>query len=153
MRDAQRTYLPHTIAHVFNCIFTPEKVQEQINSGKIFFEEEKLEQEKSKKKSKKSKQTPSEKLSPISSTSQSLWSRLKEIALKRYQYELPQNVLRNLKFNTLSALRDICQRTGIIVRMRDYNFQKTEVKNYADFDFGVNDVIDIQPIVKNIQVK
>ncbi len=37
--------------------------------------------------------------------------------------------------------------------MRDYNFQKVDVKNYADFDFCVNDVVDIQPIVKNILVK
>jgi hypothetical protein len=47
-------------------------------------------------------------------------------------------------------MRDICQRTGIIVKLRDYNFQKTDVKNYSDFDFSVNDVVDIQPVVKNI---
>jgi hypothetical protein len=56
-----------------------------------------------------------------------------------------------MKYNVLSALRDVCLRTGVVLQLKDYSFNK-DVKNYSDLPFCFEDVVDILPILKNIEV-
>ena len=77
---------------------------------------------------------------------------MKTIALKRYGHALSINDAFELKFNKISILRDVCQQVGLVLRERDYNFPNTEVKKYAELPFDVEDIVDIAPVIKFIDV-
>ena len=54
MKNAKATYLPYHISHFLNCVFNTSKNIDQLNTGKIKFEQDKSESL-GKKKNKKNK--------------------------------------------------------------------------------------------------
>lgn len=78
--------------------------------------------------------------------------RVKTIAEKRYGHALVFTEAFDLKFNKISMIRDLCQQVGLILREKDYEFPNVEVKKYGELPFAVEDVADIHPVIKFLEV-
>ncbi len=136
MRDAPRTLFPHAVAHLLNCLFANEKQKSLLNDKKIRFELEQPDLEQGKKKANKNKkQQPKVDNSVLSHTPSEIWSRVQEIAKKRYGHELKSFPGYAMKFSRLATLRDICLRTGLVLQLKEYKFDQADTKKYSDLPF------------------
>ncbi|GER39391.1 clustered mitochondria protein homolog [Striga asiatica] len=76
----------------------------------------------------------------LSITTDSLWSDIQEFAKLKYQFELPEDARQRVK--KISVIRNLCQKTGITIAARHYDFD-------ASTPFEVSDILNIQPVVKH----
>ncbi|XP_068641085.1 clustered mitochondria protein-like isoform X2 [Aristolochia californica] len=73
-------------------------------------------------------------------SSDSLWSDVQEFAKSKYRFELPEDV--RLRVKKISAIRNLCQKAGIVITARKYNLE-------AASPFETSDVLNLQPVVKH----
>eukprot|EP01125_Pyxidicula_operculata_P015596 TRINITY_DN5317_c0_g1_i1.p1 TRINITY_DN5317_c0_g1~~TRINITY_DN5317_c0_g1_i1.p1 ORF type:complete len:1208 (-),score=310.68 TRINITY_DN5317_c0_g1_i1:16-3639(-) len=69
-----------------------------------------------------------------------LWHEIRQKVTDSYGYTLPELVVPEIF--TLKTLRSICQKVGIQLRVREYDFS-------SEYPFNVNDVVRLYPIVKH----
>lgn len=73
-------------------------------------------------------------------SSETLWSDLKEFAKLKYQFVLPEDA--RLWVKKVSVMRNLCQKVGISVAARKYDFN-------AATPFQTSDILNLQPVVKH----
>ncbi|KAE8677489.1 Clustered mitochondria protein [Hibiscus syriacus] len=73
-------------------------------------------------------------------SSESLWSEISEFAKLKYQFELPEDARSRVK--KISVLRNLCQKVGITIAARNYDFN-------AATPFHTSDILNLQPVVKH----
>ncbi|XP_010523680.1 PREDICTED: clustered mitochondria protein [Tarenaya hassleriana] len=73
-------------------------------------------------------------------SSDMLWSDIQEFAKHKYQFELPEDS--RIRAKTISVLRNLCQKVGISVATRKYDFS-------AALPFETSDILDLRPVVKH----
>nr|VDD11346.1 unnamed protein product [Brassica rapa] len=69
-----------------------------------------------------------------------LWSEIQEFAKAKYEFELPE--LSRTTAKKVHVLRNLCQKVGISVAARKYDFE-------ASSPFDATDVLDLRPVVKH----
>ncbi|KAK8622175.1 hypothetical protein V6N13_097799 [Hibiscus sabdariffa] len=73
-------------------------------------------------------------------SSESLWSEIQKFAKLKYQFELPEDARSRVK--KISVLRNLCQKVGITIAARKYDFNATTL-------FHTSDILNLQPVVKH----
>ncbi|MED6210895.1 hypothetical protein PIB30_068406, partial [Stylosanthes scabra] len=73
-------------------------------------------------------------------SSDSLWSEIREFAMVKYEFELPEDARSRVK--KISVLRNFCQKVGISVAARRYDLNSAT-------PFQTSDVLDLCPVVKH----
>lgn len=73
-------------------------------------------------------------------SSGTLWTDIQEFAKIKYQFELPDDAQSRVK--KVSAMRNFCQKVGITIAARKYDFN-------ASIPFQTSDILDLQPVVKH----
>ncbi|CAM6110974.1 unnamed protein product [Calypogeia fissa] len=73
-------------------------------------------------------------------TSKLVWIDIRECVKFKYQFELPTDILP--KICKISTFRDLCQKVGVMLAARDYNFDTKE-------PFQISDILDLQAVVKH----
>ncbi len=76
----------------------------------------------------------------FSYTSSSLWTTIYQSVQERFQYDLPEDI--RSKLSTLSTLRNFCQKMGITIASKDYEFG-------SEHPFQPEDILDLYPVVKH----
>ncbi len=91
-----------------------------------------------------------------------VWKRLKEICQKRYLYELPEKIQDFRPFQypltKLATLRDVCLSTGIVLECKKYDLidspvraqDSSKLKKQSSLPFQSSDIFDTIPIVKHL---
>ncbi|KAL1199844.1 Clustered mitochondria protein [Cardamine amara subsp. amara] len=69
-----------------------------------------------------------------------LWSDIQEFAKAKYDFELPE--LSRTTAKKISVLRNLCQKVGISVAARKYDFSATS-------PFETSDILDLRPVIKH----
>jgi len=83
-------------------------------------------------------------------SSRTLWTQIAEEAAAQYHYEIKlenseEKLFSKLKLRKLTLLRSFCQKNGVQINLREYNFkQKT---------FHEDDILNMYPIVKHVPTK
>ncbi|XP_051144780.1 clustered mitochondria protein-like isoform X2 [Andrographis paniculata] len=150
LRDTEDHDLGHAIAHLFNCFLgkvetvsarggaksTPSKTHRKVNA------EHAASRKSSKGQSKVRSGALLRKKQSLSTsmTSESLWTDISEFAKLKYQFDLPEDARDRVK--KISVIRNLCQKVGITIAARTYNFD-------AVAPFQVADILNIQPVVKH----
>ncbi|GBG58709.1 hypothetical protein CBR_g110 [Chara braunii] len=73
-------------------------------------------------------------------TSELVWGDIKEGVKFKYQFELPDGVRSSMR--KLSALRSFCQKMGVTIAAREYNFE-------SEAPLAISDILDLHPVVKH----
>ncbi|KAF3773225.1 Clustered mitochondria protein, partial [Nymphaea thermarum] len=73
-------------------------------------------------------------------TSEVVWSGIEDFAKHKYQFTLPDDA--KLQVRKVSTIRNLCQKLGISIAARKYDFDAT-------CPFQTSDVMDLQPVVKH----
>ncbi|KAL1157674.1 hypothetical protein V6Z11_A08G171600 [Gossypium hirsutum] len=73
-------------------------------------------------------------------SSESLWSEIQKFAKLKYQFELPEDA--RLRVKKISVLRNMCQKVGITIAARKYDFNTA-------MPFHTSDILNLQPVVKH----
>ncbi|KAF7824516.1 clustered mitochondria protein [Senna tora] len=78
--------------------------------------------------------------SNMNMSSEALWSDIQEFAMVKYKFVLPEDAKSQVK--KISVLRNLCQKVGITIAARKYDFNSTA-------PFQISDVLDLRPVVKH----
>jgi protein TIF31 len=87
-----------------------------------------------------------------------LYSRITHLVKKRYNYELPQNMVdlewRKSYNNKIAFLRDFCLKLGLKVHSKDYELEETKdgQKDINVLPFTEADVAELVPMIKNFDI-
>ncbi|CAI8596196.1 unnamed protein product [Vicia faba] len=73
-------------------------------------------------------------------SSDSLWTEIKEFAMVKYEFELPEDARSHVK--KISVIRNLCLKVGITVAARKYDLS-------SPTPFQTSDVFDLRPVVKH----
>ncbi|GLT84166.1 hypothetical protein SLE2022_024130 [Rubroshorea leprosula] len=73
-------------------------------------------------------------------SSETLWSDIQEFSKVKYEFELADGARSRAK--KMSVLRNLCQKVGITIAARKYDFN-------AATPFQTSDILDLQPVVKH----
>ena len=92
-------------------------------------------------------------------TPQEIWEKITNIANKRYSYELTKKWEDfsglNLPFNKIAILRDFCINVGLQIKGKSFEIFENENKvfsKYCELPFCTDDIINIVPIQKSIEI-
>ncbi|XP_044493286.1 clustered mitochondria protein-like isoform X2 [Mangifera indica] len=147
LRDIEDHDLGPAIAHFLNCFFgSCQNVGGKVAANSMQSRTQKKDHAslgKSSKgqarwKSKASARKPHS--SYVSISSETIWSDLEEFAKLKYQFELPEDA--RLRVKKVSVLRNLCQKVGISIAARKYDFN-------AATPFQTSDILNLQPVVKH----
>jgi protein TIF31 len=69
-----------------------------------------------------------------------LWSDIQEFAKAKYEFELPE--LSRTTAKKVSVLRNLCQKVGVSIAARKYDFS-------ANTPFETSDILDLRPVIKH----
>lgn len=144
LAETDSSSLAKVVAHFFNCFLGVESKGKKVNAAK----------------KKKKKSGPKAKLSAASLTHSSLWSAIHQQVQERFQYELPDNIRNTLSVippsdvtkainftdGRIPVLRNLCQKVGIQILSRDYDFS-------LETPFQHEDILDLFPVVKHLHPK
>jgi len=138
--------LSSSISHFLNCLLsscpTPScTVPDQIHK--------KRSRNKSKKSSKVSPLTPTDSVEWANLTPKILWQQIKTEAKSYFDWNLPidniDSFLEIIKLTKLNLMRSFCQKTGVQVMLREYQFDNKSVQTFTE-----DDIVNMYPIVKHI---
>lgn len=73
-------------------------------------------------------------------SSDTLWAEIKEFAVVKYEFELPEDARSRVK--KISVIRNLCLKVGITVAARKYDLS-------SPTPFQTSDVFDLRPVVKH----
>ena len=135
-----------SISHFLNCLLsscpTPScTVPDQIHK--------KRNRNKSKKSTKASPLTPTDSVEWANLTPKALWTQIKNEAKGYFDWNLPcdniDSFVEMIKLSKLTLLRSFCQKTGVQVLLREFQFDNKTVQTFSE-----EDVVNMYPIVKHI---
>jgi len=138
--------LSSSISHFLNCLLSscPAPactVPDQIHK--------KRSRNKSKKSSKVSPLTPTDSVEWANLTPKILWQQIKTEAKSYFDWNLPidniDSFLEIIKLTKLNLMRSFCQKTGVQVMLREYQFDNKSVQTFTE-----DDIVNMYPIVKHI---
>merc|ERR1719282_2074732 len=138
--------LSSSISHFLNCLLsscpTPScTVPDQIHK--------KRSRNKSKKSSKVSPLTPTDSVEWANLTPKILWQQIKTEAKSYFDWNLPidniDSFLEIIKLTKLNLMRSFCQKTGVQVLLKEYQFDNKTVQTFSE-----DDIVNMYPIVKHI---
>jgi len=138
--------LSSSISHFLNCLLsscpTPScTVPDQIHK--------KRSRNKSKKSSKVSPLTPTDSVEWANLTPKLLWQQIKTEAKSYFDWNLPidniDSFLEIIKLTKLNLMRSFCQKTGVQIMLREYQFDNKSVQTFTE-----DDIVNMYPIVKHI---
>jgi len=138
--------LSGSISHFLNCLLsscpTPScTVPDQIHK--------KRNRSKSKKSTKTSPLTPTDSVEWANLTPKTLWTQIKNEAKGYFDWNLPcdniDSFIELSKLSKLTLLRSFCQKTGVQVMLKEYQFDNKTVQTFSE-----EDVVNMYPIVKHI---
>lgn len=138
--------LSSSISHFLNCLLsscpTPScTVPDQIHK--------KRSRNKSKKSAKVSPLTPTDSVEWANLTPKILWQQIKTEAKSYFDWNLPidniDSFLEIIKLTKLNLMRSFCQKTGVQVMLREYQFDNKSVQTFTE-----DDIVNMYPIVKHI---
>ncbi|MCO5608325.1 hypothetical protein L7F22_062531 [Adiantum nelumboides] len=72
--------------------------------------------------------------------SELIWKDIQEAVKFKYQFDLPDDALSKVK--KISSIRNICQKVGVTLAARKYDFD-------APIPFGTSDILDLHAVVKH----
>merc|ERR1712079_609998 len=135
-----------SISHFLNCLLsscpTPAcTVPDQIHKKRSW--------NKSKKTSKVSPLAPTDSVEWANLTPKTLWQQIKNEAKSYFDWNLPcdniDSFVEMIKLSKLTLLRSFCQKTGVQVPLREFQFDNKTVQTFSE-----EDVVNMYPIVKHI---
>lgn len=139
--ETESSYLAPAVSHFLNCLFgTPTK---RTTSSQT---------KKKKKKKQITKVYPKYLLlfthlnfqkikgTVFQQTHETLWNQLKKSVSDRFQYEIKEEERQNI--NVIPTLRNFCQKMGIKLSAKEYDFSLSE-------PFQIEDILDLYPVVKH----
>jgi len=138
--------LSSSISHFLNCLLsscpTPScTVPDQIHK--------KRSRNKSKKSSKVSPLTPTDSVEWANLTPKTLWQQIRNEAKSYFDWNLSvdniDSFLEIIKLTKLNLMRSFCQKTGVQVMLREYQFDNKTVQTFSE-----DDIVNMYPIVKHI---
>merc|ERR1719295_896490 len=138
--------LSGSISHFLNCLLsscpTPScTVPDQIHK--------KRNKNKSKKSTKTSPLAPTDSVEWANLTPKSLWSQIKAEAKSYFDWNLTADnidaFIELSKLSKLTLLRSFCQKTGVQVLLKEYQFDNKTVQTFTE-----DDIVNLYPIVKHI---
>ncbi|KAJ0038996.1 hypothetical protein Pint_24071 [Pistacia integerrima] len=150
LRDIEDHDLGPALAHFFNCFFgSCQTVGGKVAATSMQSRTQKKDQASHQSAGKSSKgqarwkskaSATKHHSSYMNISSESLWSDLKEFAKSKYQFELPEDA--RLRVKKVSVMRNLCQKVGISIAARKYDFN-------AATPFQTSDILNLQPVVKH----
>lgn len=150
LRETEDHDLGPTIAHLFNCFFgSCQAVRGKVAANNVQSRNQMKDHAGHPSSSKSSRGQARWKgraaarkhhSSYMNVSSETLWSDLKEFAKLKYQFELPEDA--RLRVKKVSVMRNLCQKVGISVAARKYDFN-------AAAPFETSDILNLQPVVKH----
>merc|ERR1719295_714061 len=135
-----------SISHFLNCLLsscpTPScTVPDQIHK--------KRNRNKSKKSTKASPLAPTDSVEWANLTPKTLWAQIKNEAKSYFDWNLPCDNIDSFvelsKLSKLTLLRSFCQKTGVQIMLREYQFENKTVQTFSE-----EDIVNMYPIVKHI---
>jgi len=135
-----------SISHFLNCLLSscPSPVctvPDQIHK--------KRSRNKSKKTAKVNPLTPTDSVEWASLTPKTLWAQIKAEAKAYFDWNLPVEsvdaFVELIKLSKTSLLRSFCQKTGVQVMLREFQFDNKAVQTFSE-----EDIVNMYPIVKHI---
>jgi len=138
--------LSGSISHFLNCLLsscpTPScTVPDQIHK--------KRNKNKSKKSTKTSPLAPTDSVEWANLTPKTLWAQIKNEAKSYFDWNLPCDNIDSFvelsKLSKLTLLRSFCQKTGVQVLLKEYQFDNKTVQTFSE-----EDIVNMYPIVKHI---
>lgn len=153
LQNVNSAYVSSAIAHFLNCYLSSfTKSATPLTNGT---QNGQIETKKKKKNQKgKSRTSGGENASNdwAQLTQKSLWNQINEEASLHYAFNLTYESIDDLftkyKLRKLTLLKNICQKNGIQMLLREYNF---DTKNKETFN--EEDIINLYPIVKHVPPK
>ena len=138
--------LSGSISHFLNCLLsscpTPScTVPDQIHK--------KRNRSKSKKSTKTSPLAPTDSVEWANLTPKTLWAQIKNEAKGYFDWNLPcdniDSFIELIKLSKLTLMRSFCQKTGVQVLLKEYQFDNKTVQTFSE-----EDIVNMYPIVKHI---
>ncbi|KAL3680571.1 hypothetical protein R1sor_023527 [Riccia sorocarpa] len=96
--------------------------------------------ESDKSKTESQEKKPESRPSYLCITAKLVWIDIRECVKFKYQFELPEDA--RSKICKVSTFRDLCQKVGVMLAARDYNFS-------SKAPFQITDILDLQAVVKH----
>ncbi|KAB5541065.1 hypothetical protein DKX38_014039 [Salix brachista] len=149
LRDTDDNDLGPAISHFFNCFFgSCQAVGTKVSANGLHSRATKKEQSGNQSSGKsprgqtrwKGASARKNQSSYMNVSSEILWSDIQELAVLKYQFELPKDARSHVK--KVSVIRNLCQKMGITIAARKYDLN-------AAMPFQLSDILNIQPVVKH----
>ena len=161
-------YYGEAIAHIFNLVFSSNKIIQKLENKGTPQEDENTEKKQTSASEQKEplnlfvpitlnlpESTFRKNLSKLLQYKLSdVWQRIREICRKRYLFDLPEQVEDFEPFKhpltKIATLRDVCLSTGIVLECKDYAVMSSKLNRSDSLPFKPEDINDLIPIVKHL---
>jgi len=138
--------LAGSVSHFMNCLLSscpnptavvPDQMHKRRNRNK------------SKRTTKQSPLTPTDSVEWVNLTPKTLWAQIREEAKAYFNWTLNfdnvDSLVENFGINKATLLRSFCQKTGVQILLREYQFDNKSVQSFTE-----DDIVNMYPIVKHI---
>jgi len=139
--------LSSSISHFLNCLLSscptpactvPDQIHKRRNRNKS-----------KKTSSKQSPLAPTDSVEWANLTPKTLWQQIKNEAKSYFDWNLQvdniDSFIELIKLTKLNLLRSFCQKTGVQIMLREYQFDNKAVQTFSE-----DDIVNMYPIVKHI---
>merc|ERR1719282_848720 len=138
--------LAGSVSHFMNCLLSSCPNPSAVVPDQMH---KKRSRNKSKKSAKQSPLAPSDSVEWASLTPKTLWAQIRQEAKSYFNWTLEQDNVDSLveafNVNKATLLRSFCQKTGVQILLREYQFDNKSVQSFTD-----DDIVNMYPIVKHI---
>jgi len=138
--------LAGSVSHFMNCLLSSCPTPSAVVPDQMH---KKRSRNKSKKSAKQSPLAPSDSVEWASLTPKTLWAQIRHEAKNYFNWTLEQDNVDSLveafNVNKATLLRSFCQKTGVQILLREYQFDNKSVQSFTE-----DDIVNMYPIVKHI---
>merc|ERR1712079_345201 len=138
--------LAGSVSHFMNCLLSSCPNPSAVVPDQMH---KKRSRNKSKKSAKQSPLAPSDSVEWASLTPKTLWAQIRQEAKSYFNWTLEQDnadgFVEMIKLTKLNLLRSFCQKTGVQVLLKEYQFDNKTVQTFSE-----EDIVNMYPIVKHI---
>jgi len=138
--------LAGSVSHFMNCLLSSCPTPSAVVPDQMH---KKRSRNKSKKSAKQSPLAPSDSVEWASLTPKTLWAQIRQEAKSYFNWTLEQDNVDSLveafNVNKATLLRSFCQKTGVQILLREYQFDNKSVQSFTE-----DDIVNMYPIVKHI---
>merc|ERR1719282_2154864 len=138
--------LAGSVSHFMNCLLSSCPNPSAVVPDQMH---KKRSRNKSKKSAKQSPLAPSDSVEWASLTPKTLWAQIRQEAKSYFNWTLEQDNVDSLveafNVNKATLLRSFCQKTGVQILLREYQFDNKSVQSFTE-----DDIVNMYPIVKHI---